>query len=205
MYLPRIGIRGFAQVAAVAAIASASVTAGVTSSAATTGEVRGIARVGARPHAGGVIWLDVPEAPPPLPSHTAVLDQRNLTFEPRVLAVRVGTTVAFPNNDRVFHNVFSFNEGKRFDLGLYPVGTVKRVVFDRPGVSRVFCNIHPAMAAYVVAVDSPYFAVSDEHGQFVIPSVPPDTYAYHMWRAGGPMMTGSITVGSGTQLEVRWP
>jgi hypothetical protein len=59
-----------------------------------------------------------------------------------------------PNNDRVFHNVFSFKDGKRFDLGLYPVGTSKIVDFDKPGLSRIFCNIHPTMAAYVIAVES---------------------------------------------------
>ena len=63
--------------------------------------------------------------------------------------MRVGTTVDFPNNDRVFHNVFSFRDGKRFDLGMYPIGTLRRVTFDKPGLSRLFCNIHPNMAAYV--------------------------------------------------------
>ena len=77
------------------------------------------------------------------PSPEVVLDQRNLSFSPRVLAVRVGTTVSFPNHDRVFHDVFSFRDGKRFELGLYPVGAIKHVPFDRPGLSRVFCNIHP--------------------------------------------------------------
>jgi len=75
--------------------------------------------------------------------------------------VQGGTKIEFPNNDRVFHNVFSFRDGKRFDLGLYPVGAVKTIPFDRPGLSRVFCNIHPGMAAYIMVVDTPVFAVSD--------------------------------------------
>ena len=95
-----------------------------------------------------------------------MLDQRNLSFSPHVLVVRVGTTVDFPNNDRVFHNVFSFRDGKRFDLGMYPVGTMQQVTFDQPGLSRIFCNIHPNMAAYVLTVDSPYFARADESGAF---------------------------------------
>ena len=91
---------------------------------------------------------------------------------PHVLAVRVGTVVEFPNNDRVFHNVFSFHDGKQFDLGLYPVGTMRRVTFDHPGLSRIFCNIHPNMGAHVMVVDTPYFTVSDDDGRFTIAGDP---------------------------------
>jgi hypothetical protein len=118
--------------------------------------------------------------------------------------VRVGTTVKFPNTDRVFHNVFSFKDGRQFDLGVYPVGAVKHVRFDRSGVSRLFCNIHPKMAAYVVAVDSPYFAMSDERGAFSI-QAPAGTYTYHAWRAGGPLLNGSVTIDGATTLEIQWP
>jgi plastocyanin len=152
-----------------------------------------------------VVWLDAPKAPAAPQRGRVVLDQRNLTFYPHVLAVRVGTTVDFPNNDRVFHNVFSFRDGKRFDLGLYPVGEVKRILFDRPGLSRLFCNIHPNMAAYVMAVDSPYFAVSDKKGAFKLREVPPGTYTYQAWRPGGAIIDGSIAAGPGSVLEVRWP
>jgi hypothetical protein len=113
-----------------------------------------------------------------------------------VLAVRVGTTVDFPNEDRVFHNVFSFKDGKKFDLGLYPVGSLKRVEFSVAGVSRLFCNIHPHMAGYVVAVDTPYFSAVDENGAFTIPGVPAGTYTYHAWRPAGPSLTGSVVVGA---------
>src|SRR5207244_7022575 len=106
-----------------------------------------------------VVWLDAPGAPMLSQSGPVVLDQRNLGFSPHVLAVRVGTIVDFPNDDRVFHNVFSFRDGKRFDLGMYPVGAVRQVRFDQAGLSRIFCNIHPNMAAYVMAIESPYFGV----------------------------------------------
>jgi plastocyanin len=152
-----------------------------------------------------VVWLDAPGAREAAIRQKAVLDQRNLSFFPRVLAVRVGTTVGFPNNDRVFHDVFSFRDGKKFELGLYPVGAVKYVPFDRPGLSRVFCNIHPAMAAYVMAVETPYFAISDRHGRFTIAEVPPGTYTYNAWRPGGKILTGSTAVGAGTSLDVKWP
>jgi plastocyanin len=168
-------------------------------------EIRGIARVGERPQSKVVVWFDAPpSAPDPAARPRPVLDQRNLNFSPQVLAVRVGTTVDFPNNDRVFHNVFSFRDGKRFDLGVYPVGARKQVHFDRPGVSRLFCNIHPTMAAYVVAVDTPYFSVSDDEGQFSV-ALPAGAYTYHAWRAGAADLTGSVTVSGSTSLDIRWP
>jgi hypothetical protein len=119
--------------------------------------------------------------------------------------VQVGTTVDLPNNDRVFHNVFSFHDGKKFDLGLYPVGTIRRVTFDHGGLSRIFCNIHPNMAAYVMAVDSPYFGVSDSQGRFTIASVPPGSYTDQAWRPGAPEVTGAATVEAGKPLEIAWP
>jgi plastocyanin len=183
----------------VAVIVSWLATAAAASSALT-----GTVAVGEQPHREAVIWLEAHDAPRGGP-RKALLSQRNLTFEPHVLAVRSGTTIELPNDDRVFHNVFSFHDGKRFDLGLYPVGTSKQLTFDQPGLSRIFCNIHPGMAAYVLSVDTPFFAVSDGQGRFVIPAVPPGTYTYHAWRAGGETLTGSVTVGTETRLDVRWP
>lgn len=168
-------------------------------------ELKGTARVHSRPEPNAVIWLETPGTPMPPQTQKVVLYQRNLTFTPRVLAIRVGTTVDFPNDDRVFHNVFSFKDGKKFDLGIYPVGTRKRVVFTEPGVSRLFCNIHPHMAGYVVAVDSLYFSAVDESGAFSIPDVPPGKYAYHAWRPGSPVLTGTMSLEPGSLLEVLWP
>jgi plastocyanin len=173
--------------------------------ATTPGELRGTARAGIHPQANAVVWLEAPNAPPARPDRTPVLDQRNLVFAPHVLAVRIGTKVELPNHDRVFHNVFSYHDGKRFDLGLYPVGASKQVAFDKPGLSRIFCNIHPNMAAYVLVVDSPYFAVTDATGAFTIGSVPPGVYAYHAWRAGGPDIDGTATLSGAAPLEVQWP
>jgi plastocyanin len=171
----------------------------------TGAELSGSAQSAGKPVQGAVVWLDAPGAATSAQTKSVVLDQRNMDFNPRVLAVRVGTTVDFPNSDKVFHNVFSFRDGKKFDLGMYPVGTSKPIVFDKPGLSRVFCNIHPHMAAYVMAVDTPYFAVSDEHGAFVIAGVPAGSYTFHAWRSGGQILTGSVTVDSSHALEVRWP
>jgi plastocyanin len=113
------------------------------------------------------------------------LVQRNKRFEPHILVVRVGTVVQFPNRDPFFHNIFSLYDGKRFDLGLYEAGTTRSVRFDRPGVSFLFCNIHAEMSAAVVAVDSPYFAISDNQGRVKIASVPDGRYELHVWSERG--------------------
>src|SRR5688572_11894997 len=154
-----------------------------------TDDVSGTVRAGQRPQADAVVWIEAPAPAPPEPARV-VLDQRNLTFSPHVLAVRVGTVVELPNNDRVFHNVFSFHDGKKFDLGLYPTGASRRLSFDRPGLSRIFCNIHPGMAAYILAVDSGYFAVSDRQGRFSIRGVPPGDHTYKAWRPGSEIVSG---------------
>ncbi|MCC7007407.1 MAG: methylamine utilization protein [Acidobacteria bacterium] len=167
----------------------------------------GLALASGRPVADAVIWLDVADGQPPAPSSQAdaVLNQRDMQFFPHVLAVRVGTRVKFPNHDRVFHNVFSFHDSRKFDLGLYPVGMVKEVPFDRPGLSRVFCNIHPQMAAYVMVLETAYYAVSDRGGRFVIPNLPAAPTRYHAWRPGGPVLNGEFDPSSGAPLEVSWP
>jgi plastocyanin len=169
-------------------------------------DAEGVAHAGGHVTPNVVVWLDAPNAPREPQTAKVVLDQRNLSFYPHVLAVRVGTTVDFPNDDRVFHNVFSFRDGKRFDLGLYPVGALRHVTFDQPGLSRIFCNIHANMAAYVMAVDSPYFAVSNESGAFKIPAVAiRDAYSYHAWRAGSTELSGRWTPASAPTLAIDWP
>ena len=178
--------------------------AAIGSARVATFDLRGTVLAGGRPEADAVVWLDAPNAIAPRAEKPAVLDQRNLSFFPRVLAVRVGTDVDLPNNDRVFHNVFSFHDAKRFDLGLYPVGTTKRVHFDKEGLSRVFCNIHPNMAAYVKAVDSPYFAVSDREGRVTIAAVPEGTYTYHAWRPGRQDLTRSAALNADSVLDLQW-
>ena len=172
--------------------------------AAVPAGLEGVVRVGGQPGKDVVIWLV--DVPGPAPAQgRVVLDQRKLTFTPHIVAVRVGTSIEMPNNDRVFHNVFSFKDGKKFDLGLYPAGTSKLVTFDRPGVSRIFCNIHPNMAAYVVAVDSAFFGVSDDTGRFTMAAVPPGTYTFRAWRPGQDVATGQVVVDPERALEVRLP
>jgi plastocyanin len=174
--------------------------------AAVERQIRGVVRAAGRPAANVVVWLEAPGGPAASDAKKVVLDQRQLKFSPQVLAVRAGTTVLFPNNDRVFHNVFSFHHGKVFDLGLYPVGDSKVVKFDKPGLSRIFCNIHPNMAAYVFVVDSPYFAVSDDAGAFVLPAVPSGKYSYRAWRsASSEYLSGVWSVGDqDASVSIEW-
>jgi plastocyanin len=107
--------------------------------------------------------------------------QRNKRFEPGLLVVPVGSVVDFPNADPWFHNVFSLYRGKRFDLGLYQAGTQRSVKFDRAGPSYLFCNIHPEMTSVVLAVETPYFAISDKNGRYSISNVPSGRYVLHVW------------------------
>jgi plastocyanin len=134
-----------------------------------------------------VVWLIPADGAAPASIPVATPDQRprivqrNKTFEPHVIAVEVGTEVEFPNEDPFFHNIFSLFDGKRFDLGLYEAGSTRSVRFDRPGVSFLFCNIHPEMSAVVVAVETRYFAVSDRSGRLLIHDVPDGRYEMHVW------------------------
>jgi hypothetical protein len=98
-----------------------------------------------------------------------------------VLVIQVGTAIGFPNDDPFFHNVFSLFQGKRFDPGLYEAGTTRTVRFDRPGVSYIFCNIRPEMSAVILAVETPYFAVSAKTGHISIHGVPPGRYRVRVW------------------------
>jgi hypothetical protein len=134
-----------------------------------------------------VLWLTPSDgatvAPAPVPQAFPLprLIQRNKSFEPHVLVVRVGSLVEFPNRDPFFHNVFSLFEGKRFDLGLYEAGTTRNVLFDKPGISYIFCNIHPEMSAVVLALNTPYYGISDRQGQVIIPAVAPGHYTLRIW------------------------
>src|SRR6516165_8373564 len=109
------------------------------------------------------------------------LVQKNKSFQPHLLVVPLGSVVDFPNRDPFFHNVFSLFDGKRFDLGLYESGATNSVRFDRVGVSYLFCNIHPEMSAVVVAIDTPYFGVSDRSGRVTIANVPDGRYELRFW------------------------
>lgn len=136
------------------------------------------------------------------PVGRAVLDQRQETFVPYALAVTVGTTVQFPNGDPIYHNVFSFSKPKRFDLGRYPQGRTKTVRFDRPGIVRVFCEIHSHMSAFILVFSHQYFASTDAAGNYRIDAVPPGDYDVSVWTDGEARVSHSVTVKAGEAVEL---
>lgn len=137
-----------------------------------------------------VIWLTPigPNVDPPRqdPSNIPKLVQKNKSFHPSLLVIPVGGKVEFPNHDPFFHNVFSLFEGQRFDLGLYESGTTRFVRFDKPGISFIFCNIHAEMSAVVIALATPYYAISDARGEISIPNVPPGRYDLQIFHSAVP-------------------
>ena len=132
---------------------------------------------------GDVVVSLTPIGPhdPVAPGQSARLLQRNKRFTPHVIAITPGTAVEFPNQDPFFHDVFSIYRGKPFDLGLYESGAVRSVLFTRPGVSYIFCNIHPEMSAVVVVLNTPYFAITGSDGKFSIGHVVPGHYKLEFW------------------------
>jgi len=170
--------------------------------------LRGGASVGTIP--GTVVWLTSiaggSDANLATPSSTAPaaanlrLVQKNKSFEPHILVVPAGSQVEFPNRDPFFHNVFSLFEGKRFDLGLYEAGTSRVVRFDRPGISYIFCNIHPEMSAVVITLATPLYAIASADGQLTLAGVPYGRYLLHIWSEGmgpenGKVLTREVTIG----------
>jgi plastocyanin len=123
--------------------------------------------------------------------------QRNETFTPRVVAVTVGSEVDFPNDDPVYHNVFSLSRAKNFNLGRYPRGDTRRVRVDRPGVVKVFCEIHSHMSATVMVFDHPWFTVPGEDGRFELPAMPAGDRQITAWHERLGDTTLRVRVGSG--------
>ena len=117
----------------------------------------------------------------PPPEQNPILDQKDLQFHPQVLPILVGTTVDFPNRDNLFHNVFSYSQPKEFDLGRYPRDDSRSVRFDRPGLVRVYCDIHSHMNATIMVLPHPYFATPNDDGTYAIRHVPEGKYSIVLW------------------------
>jgi plastocyanin len=136
------------------------------------------------------------------------LVQKDKQFSPHILVVPAGSNVEFPNLDPFFHNVFSLFNGKRFDLGLYEGHTQRSVLFDREGISYIFCNIHPEMGAVIISLSTPYYGISSTDGSIVLHDVPPGRYRLHVWAENVPadhleaLSTIVETTGQNTDLGV---
>jgi len=152
-----------------------------------------------------VVYIDPPPDRLERPSEVRVrMNQKDERFIPHLLAIPTGSTVDFPNEDRTFHNVFSLSKARRFDLGRYAAGQSKAVRFDRPGIVRVFCEIHSHMNAFILVFDHRYFAVTDDNGRFRIDRVPPGTYRVTAWYEGAAKQTQTVTVAASTGADVNF-
>lgn len=133
--------------------------------------------------------------------------QQGETFIPHILPVMQGSTVQFPNQDPIFHNVFSLSGAKTFDLGRYPKGESRSVTFDRPGIVPVFCHIHSDMSAVILVLENPYFAVPDSDGLYQIDGVPEGNYTLVAWHErSGPVEYGvKVIAGQALELDISVP
>jgi plastocyanin len=147
-----------------------------------------------------VYWKDAP-ARPTTPVH-AEIRQRNENFIPRVVAVPVGSVVDFPNDDPIYHNVFSLSHAKTFNLGRYPRGQSRKVKFDTPGIVKVFCDIHSHMSATVLVFNNPWFVVPDENGRYDLTGLPPGTHQITAWHERLGETTVKVRIESGRTATV---
>lgn len=163
------------------------------------GTVELLARGGERPARGEaveetVVWFEPLWSEPEVRPGSAELVTVNKSFEPRVLAIPRGSSVRFPNRDPILHNAFSVSRGNTFDLGLVEQGPGDEVTFDRSGVVRVFCNVHHDMVAYLLVLDTPWFARPDARGRFVLRGLPPGPGTVHAWHERAEPVRVPVTV-----------
>ena len=166
-------------------LVSASASTSTSTSTSTTTDLTGRVTLTLPPSvkldAGGtVVWIPglTVDAPEPVRSTMTSKDKR---FDPRILAVSAGASIRLPNMDSIYHNAFSLSPGNTFDLGLYRKGASRDVLLKVPGIVRVYCNIHPEMAASVVVVDGNAFAVVKPDGSFRIRGIPSGRREVHLW------------------------
>lgn len=143
-----------------------------------------------------VVWLEGSTVPPPASTSEVkrVVVQKDGLFDPHVMPIQVGTTVEWPNEDDIFHNVFSISEPKPFDLGLYKHPDVKRVNFDQAGRVDIFCSIHKSMHCIILILETPWFAHLNAGDRYRISNVPAGAYRLRAWHERLPSQVREITV-----------
>jgi len=150
-----------------------------------------------------VVYLRGRIGPVPAPATDAVMAQHDTAFVPALLVIPVGTTVRFPNQDPFFHNVFSYSVGGRFDLGRYPMGESKDVTFDRPGIVKVYCEVHESMRSAIVVTENRWWARPGEDGRFRFEGVPTGTYTLVAWQADRGEVEQEVVVPAGGAVRVE--
>jgi plastocyanin len=179
-----------------------AVLAGLTSSAGAgtiSGNVSGVA-------GQSVVYVDAIAGKTfPAPAQHPVVDQKSLVFQPHVTVVQAGTTVDFLNSDSVAHNVFwtsiAGNKKLGHNLGTWPKGERKSFKFDTSGVVPLFCNVHPEMSAYIVVVPTPYFATSDQAGNYKIENVPDGSYTVTAWHEGAKNQSKTVAASGESKAD----
>ncbi len=169
--------------------------------AAAPSSIHGVVTItGVKTSAGAVVTLEAPGLPLKPPLEPVKIDQKGFRFIPHLTVVQTGTTIRFLNNDPEPHNVYS-PEG-RYNLGTWPTGDTKDYVFKKAGVYSQLCNIHPDMLAYVVVLDTPYFAVSDATGAYAIRNVPAGKYKLVVWHEKKDGLEQDVVLEAGKPLKL---
>jgi plastocyanin len=149
-----------------------------------------------------VVYLAADGAPAPASAKRATIRQRNAYFAPDFLAIAVGQSVDMPNDDAIFHNVFSFSKPNDFDLGLYPAGESRRVTFEHAGVVKIYCSIHETMSGTIFVSPSPWFAVARASGDYQISGIPPGRHTLRVWNERLPEVTRAIVLDPGQRQRL---
>ena len=171
--------------------------AGAAGAATLTGKV---SVAGAKDNADAVVYVDGFDGG--AASGKAVMDQEGMEFVPHVLAVQTGTEVEFANSDSVSHNVFTPDGcADRFNLGTWGKGETRSHTFDEPCTAVILCSLHPEMEAYVVAVPTPYFAVTGADGSYTIEGVPDGTYTVKVWHPKKKEVSRQVRVAGATEAS----
>jgi plastocyanin len=175
-------------------IAGACALAADLGAATVNGKVMFLTRRGQNPVVNEtLVWLDAPAKPWKKPAATVTMTTRSKTFLPHVIAVPAGSTINFPNEDPIAHNLFSLTPGHTFDLGLYRRGAGKSHKFETPGTVNVYCNVHPTMSAVIHVMSTPYYGFADPNGNFSF-EVPPGRYRLTAWNEQGGTATSDLEV-----------
>jgi plastocyanin len=175
--------------------------AGLAPAADATGEITGTVDASvAKNRANTIVY--VKNAPHPAGNAKAVMDQKGLVFVPRVLPIHQGTTVEFKNSDPTGHNVFT-PDNEKYDLGTWPAGQVRKYTFSKTGVYRQLCRVHDDMIAYIVVLDTRFFALSDKAGKFRIGGLPAGKYTVGVWHEKLVAADASVDVAAGKPTELN--